>query len=310
MDINVSLNPGDELKINQTLIFQDVLGIEQFSYMSGIYHLKYYLNYDTNDSTNILEGQSFYMKIKGNPLTSVTGVVSSAALAYAGITTAGLINTINQSIPQEILNSIDNSTINATKKLKSYYEGKTFKSLQNEISKSTFNYVKTWKMDICPSCETKWPENNDMCPKCNLAYEEAKIIYAKNIENTSLNVCEEIVNSSSALSVYNITQKLGSGAVPTTSIVSVLLSAGLSMANPRVGKNWNKKTRKLVFKGLSTSLTIIFWIQAIGFEVMSLSMLAIALLTATVPSLIISKILENMIKVKTKLFWGSKIVVG
>ena len=73
---------------------------------------------------------------------------------------------------------------------------------------------------------------------------------------------------------------------------------------------WNKKTRKLVFKGLSTALTTIFWIQAIGYEVMSLSMLAIALLTATVPSLIISKILENAIKVKTKLFWGSKIVVS
>jgi len=89
----------------------------------------------------------------------------------------------------------------------------------------------------------------------------------------------------------------------------VLINSGLSIAQPRMGKNWNAKTRKLVFKGLSTALTSVLWIQAIGFEVMSLSMLAVALLTATVPALIISKIFENMIKVKTKLFWGSKIVV-
>jgi len=277
--------------------------------MSGIYHLKYYLNYDIVDSTEVLEGQPFYMKIIGNPFTSVTGVVSSVALAYAGITTAGLINTMSQSVPQEIIKSIDNSTVKATQKLKSYYEAKTFKSLQSEVSKSAFNYVKTWKMDNCPSCETKWPEGNEICPGCQITLDEAKIIFAQNLEKKSLNACEEIVNSASSLSVYNITQKIGSGIVPTTSIVSVLLSAGLSLATPRVGKTWNAKTRKLVFKGLSTALTVIFWIQAIGFEVMSLSMLAVALLTATVPSLIISKILENMIKVKTKLFWGSKIVV-
>ena len=309
MELNVSLNSGDEFIINQTFTFQDVLGIEQFSYMSGIYHLKYYLNYDTVDSTEILEGQPFYMKIIGNPFTSVTGVVSTVALAYAGITTAGLINSMSQSIPQEIIKSIDNSTIKATKKLKSYYEGKTFKSLQNEVSKSAFNYVKTWKTDNCPSCETKWPEGKEICPGCQITLDEAKIIFAQNLEKKSLNACEEIVNSASTLSVYNITQKIGSGIVPTTSIVSVLLSTGLTLANPRVGKTWNAKTRKLVFKGLSSALTAIFWIQAIGFEVMSLSMLAVALLTATVPALIISKILENMIKVKTKLFWGSKIVV-
>ena len=57
------------------------------------------------------------------------------------------------------------------------------------------------------------------------------------------------------------------------------------------------------------ALTSVLWIQAIGFEVVSLSMLVIALLTATIPALIISKILENIIKVKSKLFWGSKIVV-
>ena len=309
MDINVSLNSGDELRINQTFTFQDVLGLETFSFVSGIYNLKYYLYYSFNASSEVLEGQPFYMNIIGNPLTSVTGIVSTAAVAYAGVTTVGLINSMSKSIPREIGNSIDNSSVKATQKLKSFYEAKSFKSLQNEVSKSAFGYAKVWKAGKCPSCNIEWPDGEEVCPGCHITVEESQEIYAKTLEQKSLNVCEEIINSASTLSVYGIAQNIGAGTIPTTSIVSVLINSGLSIAQPRMGKSWNAKTRKLVFKGLSTALTSVLWVQAIGFEVISLSMLAVALLTATVPALIISKILENMIKVKTKLFWGSKIVV-
>lgn len=309
MKVNISLNPGDLLHINQTFTFQDILGIKSFNFISGIYYLKYFVYYTSAESINILDGEPFYMKIIGNPFTSVTGIVSSVAVVYSGITTAGLIYSMNKSIPLEIGNSIENTSVKATAKLKSYYEGKSFKSLQDEVSKTVFSYATTWKSEICPKCNIKWPDGKDICPNCHITLEESKEIFRKNLEQSSLNVCQEIVNSTSILSVYDISQKIGIGTIPTTSIISVLISSGLSLAQPRVGKNWSAKTRKLVFRGLSTALTSVLWIQAVGYEVISLSMLAIAILTATIPAFIISKIIENMIIIKTKLYWGSKIEV-
>jgi hypothetical protein len=60
----------------------------------------------------------------------------------------------------------------------------------------------------------------------------------------------------------------------------------------------SEKTRRLVFTSLSTALLSILWIQAVGIEVVSLTMLLIAILTGTIPAMLIRRALELDLKKK------------
>ena len=308
--INTTIQPGTEITVHQTFTFQDVLDVEALDFVSGIYQLKYNIQYSIGNIQYNIESPHFYMKIIGNPLTSVTGLATTAAVAYAGLSTANLVNSMRKSIPLEVLHSVDNTFFQATKKLTGFYEGKFAKALQNEVSNSAATYSKAWKGGKCPSCEALWPVGDPSCPACSLSQEKAQEMYAKALEEKSLMVCKEVVDSANALSVYKIAEKVGTGIVPTTSIISVLLKSGLCIAAPRVGKSWNEKTRKLIVKSLSNAITAVLWIQAVGYDVISVSMLVMALLTATIPALIISKIIENIIKERSRLQWGSTIIVS
>jgi hypothetical protein len=60
----------------------------------------------------------------------------------------------------------------------------------------------------------------------------------------------------------------------------------------------SKKTQRLVFTSLSTAIVTVLWVQSIGLEAISLTMLVIALLTGTIPALIIRRTLQLGIKQK------------
>ena len=111
----------------------------------------------------------------------------------------------------------------------------------------------------------------------------------------ALRVSKDLVDSVSVLNVSSIALSLGMGIMPTMDIISVLSGAGLTLAQPRVAKDWSAKTRKLVFQGLSTSLFSIFWIQACGIDVVSISMLAVAIVSGFVLPILISKLFSNRI---------------
>ena len=297
-EIDAIIYPNSTLSANQTFVFEDYLGSVDFALISGIYKFRYSIEYSVNNSTTEMNGNPFYMKITGNPLDTVTGVAASVAVATSGITLLWVVNSVRKISPTVLRSSVDSSFAAPTKKLLSFYRGKSYKSIQNEISNAVYNQSTSWKRDKCPLCGTLWPETSDNCVECLISTEDAQKHYLQALENKSIQASKKIVDSVSGLSLYAITQDLGEGLIPTTSIISVLTSAGLTHIEPRVSHLMSKKTRRLVFTSLSTALLSILWIQAVGIEVVSLSMLIIAILTGTIPALLIRRVLKLDLKKK------------
>jgi hypothetical protein len=302
--LNSTIHPGSTLSANRTFVIEDYLSLEDLLFISGIYKFRYNIEYTVNNSTTQMKGDPFYMKIIGNPLETVTGAVATIAVASSGLSLLWVANSIRKVSPIELKASIDSSYAAPTNKLLSFYRGRSYKSVQNEISNAVYRQATSWKGDICPLCGTVWPENSNNCLKCEISIEEAQKLYSKALEDKSLKTSKEIVDSVSGLSLYNITQNLGEGVIPTTSIISVLTSAGLTLVEPRVSHRMSKKTRRLIFTSLSTALLSILWIQAVGIEVVSLTMLLIAILTGTIPAMLIRRALELNLKKKISNFFN------
>jgi len=297
--LDSTLHPGNTLSVNQTYMVGDYLGFKEAPLVSGIYKFRYSIEYTVNNSTRQMEGDPFYLKIECNPLVTVTGAAATIAVASSGLSLFWVGNSIRKISPmEELKDSIDSSYIAPTKKLLSFYKGRTYKSIQNEISNALYKQASSWKGDKCPACCTEWPENINSCIKCQISFEEAQQLYAQALEDRYLKTSKEIVDSVSGLSLYSITNSLGEGVVPTTSIISVLTSSGLTLVQPRVSHRMSEKTRRLVFTSLSTALLSILWIQAVGIEVVSLTMLLIAILTGTIPAMLIRRALELDLKKK------------
>jgi len=302
--LDFTLYPGSNFSFIQTWKFRNYVGSSDFGIVSGIYQVRYDLHYKLDGNSRVLKTVPFYVRFSGNPITSVVGASSTVAVATAGISTLGLVNSMRKSIQLEVDRSIESTKVSPTEKLMGYYKGKSYKSVQDEVSKAAFGYAtKSWRGVKCPQCENDWPEDHEACPNCNMSREEALALYSKSLMNKSLNACKEVVDSVSGMSLSSIANNLGEGITPTTDIISVLTFSGLTLVQPRVAKSWRKKTRNLVFAGVRTTIFSLFWIQACGIEVISLTMLIIALLSGMLLPMLINTVLGNNIKEKVKIFW-------
>jgi hypothetical protein len=305
--LDFTLYPRSNFTFIQTWEFKNYIGTDDIGIISGIYQVRYDLHYEVDGHSKVLRTVPFYVRFSGNPITSVVGAASTVAVATAGISTLGLANTMRKSIQQEVDRSIESTKVSPTEKLMGYYKGKSYKSVQNEVSNAAFGYAtKLWRGDKCPQCDMDWPEGQEACPNCSLTREEAQELYSKSLVNKSLNACKEVVDSVSGLSLSSIADSLGEGVTPTTSIISVLTFSGLTLVQPRVAKSWKKKTRNLVFSGVRTTLFSLLWIQACGVDVISLTILVLTLLSGMLLPMLISMVLGNNIKEKVKNFWETK----
>ena len=207
----------------------------------------------------------------------------------------------------ELKNSIGETKVSPTEKLMGYYRGKSYLLGQAEVSKLLFGYASSlWSRENCPQCGEDWPKDNDACPACLITADKAKEIYSTSLVEKSITVIKEVVDSVSGLSLKGIADKIGEGETPTTSIVSVVTFSGLTLVQPRVSKNWSKKQRSLIFTGLRTSIYALFWVQACGVGVVSLSALIIAVLSGFLIPLIISRVTGNGLKAKISEFWKER----
>ena len=127
---------------------------------------------------------------------------------------------------------------------------------------------------------------------------EAEQLYQETLERKCTEACKELVDSVSGKSLLSISKSLGDDIIPVSDIISVFTGSGLSLIKPRVSSRMSQKTRRLVFTCLSTALLTVFWVQSIGIEAISLTMLVIAILTGTIPAMIIRRILQTGIKQK------------
>jgi len=305
--IDVTLSSGDNFTFVQTWKFNNYVGHENIALITGVYELRYDLYYSVEGQNKVLKGSPFYVEFDASPLSSVFGVMSTIAFAATSFSFIGLANSLRTSIDLELENSIGETKVSPTEKLKGYYRGKSYSMAQAEISNLVFGYASSlWDREKCPHCEADWPKEKEECPSCFLSNEDAKELYSSSLVEKSLFAIKEVVDSVSGLSLKGIADKIGEGETPTTSIVSVVTFSGLTMVQPRVSKNWSKKQRSLIFTGLRTSIYSLFWVQACGLGVVSISALIIALLSGFLIPMIIGRITGNGLKAKIGEFWEKK----
>jgi len=305
--IDVTLSSGDNFTFVQTWKFNNYVGHENIVLITGVYELRYDLYYSVEGQNKVLKGSPFYVEFDASPLSSVFGVMSTIAFAATSFSFIGLANSLRTSIDLELENSIGETKVSPTEKLKGYYRGKSYSMAQAEISNLVFGYASSlWDREKCPHCEADWPKEKEECPSCFLSNEDAKELYSSSLVEKSLFAIKEVVDSVSGLSLKGIADKIGEGETPTTSIVSVVTFSGLTMVQPRVSKNWSKKQRSLIFTGLRTSIYSLFWVQACGLGVVSISALIIALLSGFLIPMIIGRITGNSLKAKIGEFWEKK----
>jgi hypothetical protein len=226
--IDVTLSSGDNITFVQTWKFDNFVGHENIALISGVYELRYDLYYSVEGQDNVIKGLPFYVEFDASPLTSVFGVVSTISVAATGISFIGLAKSLRSSIDLELGNSIGETKVSPTEKLKGYYRGKTYSMAQAEISNLLFGHAsKLWSREKCPQCEADWPKDTDECPSCHITVDEAKEFYSTSLVEKALTAVKEVVDSVSGLSLKGIADKIGEGETPTTSIISVVTFSGL-----------------------------------------------------------------------------------
>lgn len=302
--IEKTVLPYNNMTFIQTWRLNNGVLNQNFALISGIYKVRYDIKYSIGEETSTSSSTPFYIDFNVNPIKSVLGLVTTLTLITTTLSTLSLINTIKKGIPNEIESSSTNAMFKPSSELRSFYKETGFSKLQSEFTTRTFGITsRQWRNDVCPNCGTEWVEESDTCSNCGITLKEAEELHSNNIIKKALNVGKEIAESVDGLSFGEILLQLGDNITPTTDILELLTFSGLAIAEPRLSKDWNKKTRDLLFKTLQWTLYSLFWINTCGISAISLVYLGIAIISSTLIPLIINKIYSDKILKQASMFW-------
>jgi hypothetical protein len=184
--------------------FSKMLSAGPINLATGIFQatvdFRYYI--EGNSTENLLQHE-FSFILPSTPIdviTSVTGIVTSVATVSAaygvanglnglweGLKTAYKLRGIHKKASE--LRSLPNLTVLGALPLlfslldnmkKGKKEGREDSGVSEYIVRQRLREAApdAWLADRCPQCKRKWNKKLDMCKKCNLTNDEAKIAYA------------------------------------------------------------------------------------------------------------------------------------
>ncbi len=171
---------------------------------TGVYEatvdFRYYIE---GDSTQHILQHQFSFLLPSTPIdiiTSVTGITASIATVGAVYGVAGSLNGLWEGLKTAYklrgihkkaseIRSLPNLTVLGALPLlfslldsmkKEKKEGRVDTGVSEYIVRQRLREVApdAWQADRCPQCKRKWNTKLDMCKKCNLSHEDAKIAYA------------------------------------------------------------------------------------------------------------------------------------
>ncbi|MFQ6052805.1 MAG: hypothetical protein ACE5OO_01065 [Candidatus Bathyarchaeia archaeon] len=306
--LDLEAQQGTIETFSQRMDLKNALSFGDLQLFSGIYKLRIEISYSVEGRTVTLESGPFYVKLRTNPLMTVTGLVATAGSISAGISMVTLARSVKDARSFELDRSIRSTSVIPTEKLMSFYKGKLALKTQKEAARRMLYLARrTGKMRRCPSCASEWPENRVNCRRCGLRLEEAEEMYSKLLRERCLDACEKLSMSVSGLQISQIAQSLGEGVPVTIDVTSVLVNSGLAFVEPHIGKRLKAPTRRLVLTGLSLSVFACLWIQANGLGSISLLTLLIAILTGTILPMLISRALDSRIHSSIDTFWKERL---
>ena len=301
--LGVTVSPGNNFTFIQNWEFDNSIN-EDFSLISGIYTVRYDVKYREGANEQIIRGDPFYIDFKVNPITSVFGAVSTIALAVTTFSAIKLVGSFSKSIPGEVSASINNAQFKASSELKSYYIETGLSKLQGEFANRIIRASpKRWSGEKCPECGTQWNKDAESCSVCGTTLDRVEEIQEQSLRSRALSIGADLAGSTDGLTLGQIAAQLGENVVPTADVLELLTFSGLAVVQPRLSKNWNKKTSNLLFTGIQWSLYSLFWINSCGITTVSLAYLGLAIASGVLLPIIIGRIYTKRIKDKIAQYW-------
>jgi hypothetical protein len=303
-ELQIVGDPGEYSKFNQSLLLGDYLSIGGFQPVSGVYKLRLEMTCIVDEDEQVLSFEPFYVKIAGNPLLTVTGVMSTAGLASAGYyvyRSSKIVNSFSlvlSNLP------IESTNIFPTQELINFLKGEYADMLQSEFGQKLLDRAKKmWDKHSCPSCETSWGLAARICAACGITFEVAEEIFSRKFVEKTLQAGEDISTSVSGLQLSQISQSIGEGLQASTDIVSFLAVTGLGIIEPSLGKKMKESTRTLIFTGIYIVIVSFFWIQSMGIDTVSLETLAIGIAIGIILPMALGRFLKNRVLSRVSKFW-------
>jgi hypothetical protein len=202
VDPSIPIDPIDDVELDFGQIMS-VLGPIKLA--TGVFEATVDFRYFVGDNTtlNLLQHQ-FEFLLPSTPfdvITSVTGITTTVATVGAvygvavgfnslwdGLKTAYKLRGVHKKASE--IRSLPNLTVLGALPLlfsivdsmkKSKKEGREDTGVSEYIVRQRLRETapEAWQADKCPQCKRNWNEKLDMCKKCNLQREDAKVAYAE-----------------------------------------------------------------------------------------------------------------------------------
>ena len=201
-----TVDPGSPIPpVSAPIDFSGMMSLGPIKLATGVFEatvdFRYYVEGDTTQ--HILQHQYSFLLPSApiDVITSVTGIATTAATVTAvygaamgfnalwdGLKTAYKLRGIHKKASE--IRSLPNLTVLGALPLlfsivdsmkKSKKEGREDTGVSEYIVRQRLREVApdAWPADKCPQCKRDWNQKLDMCKKCNLSNEDARIAYAE-----------------------------------------------------------------------------------------------------------------------------------
>jgi hypothetical protein len=225
--------------VNAYIDFASLFNYGPLRLLTGVIQAAMRFDYyvEGNATENHLYSDSFYVSIPATPadiLTSVTGISASIATVgavygvgngfyslFEGLKTAYKLRGIHKKASE--IRSLPNLTVlGALPLLFSMLAGMTKIGKKKEAKEgaredsSVSEYIirqrlretapDAWQADKCPKCRRDWNQKLDMCKKCNLTHDDARIQYADYL-STKVPVALKVMGKKKSASIRTLAKK-------------------------------------------------------------------------------------------------------
>ncbi len=277
---NEVIPPGEDYHNPEPIIFspQQYLNVGSMKITTGIYNGRIELEYSTTGSNKI-----FYYPIKirilGNPVSSLVGVIGMVATAAAAVSAAVLgislvaAGSVVSSNVQLI--ALENLKRFALRRLEPTARGSVVGALVRAARKKI-------KKRYCPICSGHI--KHDYCYSCKKTAKEAEKEYTEKVKALALQGIQllasgEVKTMDALCARLGIDNRLGMDVIATLKNARLVKVKGIA----------SKLMAKAVTTGISSAISIILWIAVGGFAILSTWMLLMVLFLALLLPILITK---------------------
>jgi len=275
---NEVIQPGEDYSDMLTMSPQQFFNIGGMNIATGVYNGLIELDYSATDSDKTFS-HPIKVRILGNPVNSLVGVIGMVATAAAAVSAAVLGTSLVAA--GSIVTS--NVQLIALENLKRFALGRLEPTARGSVVGAIVKAArKRIRKRNCPICSSRI--KHDYCYTCKKTAKEVEKEYTEKVkalalEGIQLLASGEVKTMDALCSRLGIDNRLGMDVIATLKNAKLVKVKGIA----------SKLMAKAVTTGISSAISIILWITIGGFAVLNTWMLVTVLFLALLLPILITK---------------------